>query len=143
MAFCKEEGQLPADIPARPDLVYDEWRSWNHWLGNRPVEAMQAKNEAQKIQVYYIIHQLDEPGNVMTFGIEPSGVTALKARWERQKFDVIKMFWYDPAKSDLINKIVQAFSTPYREYDRERIVPNVWELLWHLSMHLDAVKITD
>lgn len=142
MDFCKEEGLLPEDIPARPDLVYDTWRSWGHWLGNRPVEAIQAKSDAQKTRLYYIIHEQHVPGNVYTFGIEPNGVSGLKARWENQKFDVIKMFWYESDKGELINKIVTSLSTPYGEYERERIVPNVWELLWHLSLHLEVVKIT-
>lgn len=142
MDYCKREGLLPADIPARPDLVYDDWRSWNHWLGNRPVEALQAQVEMQRSQVYYIIHEQDVPGNVLTFGVETMGVSGLKQRWEKHKFDVVKMYWYNAEKVQIINEIVNTFSTPYREFQRERIVPNVWELLWHLSMHLDTVKIT-
>lgn len=141
LEWCKEEGNLPADIPARPDLVYDDWRSWNHWLGNRPVEALEVKKEVQRTRIYYIIHEQHHPTNVLTFGIEPNGITALKARWEQSKFDVIKMYWYEQEKGELINKIITSLSTPFGETERDRIVPNVWELLWHLSMQMDTVKI--
>lgn len=142
MDYCKVEGQLPPEIPARPDLVYKDWTSWSHWLGNRPVEALQVQKEIQRTQIYYIIHEQDVPGNVFTFGVEPMGVNGLKQRWEKYKFDVIKMYWYDPQKTKIVGEIVNALSSTYRDYEKERIVPNVWELLWHLSMHLDAVKIT-
>lgn len=141
MEFCKLEGKLPADIPARPDLVYDEWRSWSHWLGNKPIEALQSKQEvAQKIQVYYIIHEQGSPQNVLSFGIEPAGPTALKHRWEEERFDVIRLFWYDPEKSTIIKHIVEALSSTYQGYERQRIVPNVWEIVYHLEMHLDRVR---
>lgn len=142
MDWCKEDGNLPEDIPARPDLVYGEWRTWGHWLGNRPVEAIQAKKDIQRVQVYYIIHHPDAPGNVLNFGVEPLGIPALKERWEREKFDVVKMYWHDPQKAEIVRRAVDALSTPWRDAERERIVPNVWELLWHLSQHLDTVKIT-
>jgi hypothetical protein len=141
MEFCKLEGKLPADIPARPDLVYNEWRSWSHWLGNKPVEALQAKQEiAQKVQVYYIIRDQGSPQNVLTFGIEPAGPTALKQRWEEERFDVVRLFWYDPEKSTIIRQIVEALSSAYQGYERQRIVPNVWEIVYHLEMHLDRVR---
>jgi hypothetical protein len=140
LEFCRIEGNLPEDIPARPDLVYDEWRSWGHWLGNRPVEAIEAKQEiAQKVHIYYIIHESDVPGNVLTFGIEPGGQSVLKARWETERFDVVRMFWYDHSKADIIKQIVESLSSPYTGYERQRIVPNVWEIVWHLQMHLEMI----
>jgi len=141
LAYCRDN-DLPADIPARPELIYKDWKSWNHWLGNKPVEAIQARQEAQRSQVYYIIHELDVPQNVMTFGIDPMGIAGLKARWEREKFDVVKMFWFDPARQAVIHQIIESLSTPYMDQDRQRIVPNVYEIVWHLSMQLETVVIT-
>lgn len=142
MDFCKDEGNLPAEIPARPDLVYKEWRSWNHWLGNKPVEAMQAKIEAQKTRIYYIIHEQHLPQNILTFGLEMNGISGMKARWENRQFDIVKMYWYDGDKAEVINNIVTALSTSYHDAENERIVPNVWEILWNLSLHLETVVIT-
>jgi hypothetical protein len=145
MEYCRIEDQLPKDIPARPDLVYDEWRSWGHWLGNRPVEAIQAKQEvAQKVQVFYIIHDPEHAAqNILRFGVDPAGLTSMKARWEDQQFTIVKLFWYDPAKSAIINQIVETFSRPYQGNTSERIVPNVWEIVYHLQMHLDQITSKD
>jgi hypothetical protein len=139
MEWCKQPGNLPEDIPARPDLVYDQWRSWNHWLGNKPVESIEAKQQAQHTVVYYIIHQGDVPLNVFTYGLESGGVSALKERWERDKFDVCKLFWYDSNKAAVVKQIVEAFSSPYLGDDRQRITPNVYELIWHLQVHLETI----
>ena len=101
------------------------------------VEANQA---AQKLQVYYIIHERDVPENVMTFGIEPMGLNALKERWLRDKFDVMRVFWYDPLRAAVVRQIVEMGSTPYLGVEKQRIVPNVHEVIWHLSMQLDVVN---
>lgn len=144
MEFCKLEGRLPDDIPARPDLVYDDWRSWTHWLGNRQAEAAQTRQElAQKVQVYYIIHQPDVPQNVLEFGIEPTGPAAFKQRWQAVNFDIVRMFWYDPEKAPIIKRIVEALSTPYMGDERQRIVPNVWEIVYHMQMHLETITSKD
>ncbi|TFG96310.1 hypothetical protein E4H12_11380, partial [Candidatus Thorarchaeota archaeon] len=84
MDWCKEVGNLPVDIPARPDLVYDKWRSWKHWLGSKTVEAVEAKQQAQRHAVYYIVHESDVPINVFTYGTDNGGLSALKERWERE-----------------------------------------------------------
>lgn len=140
LEFCRGEGNLPEDIPIRPDLVYKQWRSWTHWLGNRPVDAVQTHQElAKHSQVFYIIHEHDVPGNVMTFGVEPGGVTAMKQRWEENPYDVTRLFWYDPTKAETVKNIVNSLSTPYLGNERQRIVPNVWEIVWHMQMNLEMI----
>jgi hypothetical protein len=144
MEYCKQENLLPADIPARPDLVYDDWRGWTHWLGNRPVEAIQARQEiAKKIQVYYIVQYPDVPGNILTFGVDPAGLTSFKARWEHEKFIIVRMFWYEPEKADKIRRIVEALSSPYLGDERQRLVPNVWEIAYYLQMEMDQITRKD
>jgi hypothetical protein len=140
MEYCREN-DLPDDIPARPEMAYDNWKSWHHWLGNKTIELIQAKQEAAKTQVYYIIHEQDVPSNVITFGIEPAGIAGLKARWERDKFDVVKMFWYDPKLAPTIKQIVESLSTEYLGMANQRITPNVHEIVWHISMQLDTVRL--
>lgn len=142
MEWCKMQrkaGTMPKDIPARPDLVYDKWRSWNHWLGNKPAEALEAKQQAQRVAIYYITHDKSVPENVFDFGVEMGGISALKDRWEREHFDIVKLFWYDQSKGNTIKQLVDALSVPYLGYDRQRVTPNVWELIWMLQVHLDSV----
>ena len=137
--YC-HDNELPTDIPTRPELVYDGWRSWTHWLGNKPSAIVEANQAAQKLQVYYIIHEQDVPENVMTFGIDPMGLSSLKERWMREKFDVIRVFWYDPLRSAVIKQVVEMSSTPYLGVERQRIVPNVYEIIWHLEMQLEVIN---
>lgn len=141
LAYCKT-GDRPDDIPARPDLVYKQWVSWGHWLGNRPVEAIQAKRQAERVAVFYVIHEHDVPSNVLTFGTEPMGMTALREWWEVEKFDVIKLFWHDQDRQDDVTKIINHFSSPYLGYDKQRLTPNVWDILYHLQPILELVKPT-
>lgn len=146
MEFCRTDDGvlLPDDIPARPDLVYSEWRSWGHWLGNRPAQMIQAKQEvAQKVQIFYIIQRPEQPQNILRFGVEPTGLTTMKLWWEEEQFIIVKMFWYDPEKSSVIHKIIEAFSAPYQGMESERIVPNVWEIIYHFQMHMDVVTPKD
>ncbi len=142
LEYCKS-GNLPSDIPSRPDLVYTtRWRTWNHWLGNRATEAIDAKREAEgRTQVYFIVHETGTPENVLTFGIEPSGVSGFKARWERDNFNIIRIFWYDRNEAEYINKVVNHFSSVYLGEDRQRIVPNFWEIVYYLEQRLEKIDI--
>lgn len=139
MEFAKG-GTRPADIPARPDLAYGKWVSWGHWLGNKPVEAIQAKQQYQQIAIYYILREPNVPGNVLTYGVDPYGMTHLKERWEREKFEVVKLYWYQAELQEKIQGIINHFSTSYRGDDRQRVTPNVWEVIWHLDAMLDTVR---
>jgi len=136
--WCKVEGNLPADIPARPELVYSDWRSWNHWLGNKVTEKIEVRQEAQKVEVYYIIHEPGTPQNVLLFGTAPT-LGQMKEKWEREKFDIVKLFWHDQSKMQEITQIINAFSSIYMDWEKQRIVPNVWEIVYHLQMHLQTV----
>lgn len=136
--YCKETG-LPNDIPTRPDLVYRNWKTWGHWLGNRPVETLEMIKEAQRLQIYYIIHEADVPQNVFTFGVEPMGPTVFKERWEREKFDIMRMFWFDPEHSNHIQRIIDGLSTPYLDNMNQRICPNMWEINYYLEITLQRI----
>lgn len=140
MDWCREnKDKLPGDVPARPDLVYEKWMSWNHWLGSKPREAIEAIQEAEKKRIFYIIHYPDVPGNVMTYGTV-DGLAALKERWEHDKFTVVRLFWLDPSKTDKVQNILSTLSTPYLGDDKQRITPNVYEIIFYLEMNLETVR---
>jgi len=141
MDFCREnKDKLPPDIPARPDLVYERWRSWSHWLGNKPVEAVEAKKEAEKRKIFYIIRMPEVPMNVLNFGTEEFGLSGMKERWERDHYHLVKFYWYNPEKAIEIKRCVDMLTTPYKEDDRQRIVPNVFEVMYYLDMLMDSVR---
>jgi hypothetical protein len=137
--YCKEN-TLPEDIPARPDLVYSKWRTWAHWLGNKPIQKVEAIVEAQKLQIFYIIHEQGYPENVLTFGIDQMGPASFKSRWEQEQFQIIKMYWFDPKQAAHIKAVVNSLSSPYLGEDNTRICQNVWEILWNLSMCLELFR---
>lgn len=142
--FCKNAPNFPEDIPRRPDIVYKkDWHSWNHWLGNKPIEKIEARKEAQKIAVFYIIKEADYIGdNVLTFGVEHLGVNRLKQRWEKnQNFSVVRLYWYDPSKGNEIQNIINNFSSEYYGNSSVRIVPNIFDITWHLERYLEVVPL--
>lgn len=142
LEFCREHPeQVPEDIPRRPDVVYDKWVSWNHWLGNKPVEAIQAKQEAARVAgIYYILHMNDVPGNVLSFGVENSGMSGLKDRYTAQPFTPVALFDYEPERANDIKKVVDALSSPYLGNDFQRITPNVWQIIEALETMLCRVR---
>jgi hypothetical protein len=129
---------LPEDIPARPDVVYNKrWVSWNYWLGNKPSDRVKVSQENQGI--FYIIRTHGHPGNVLTYGVEPMGLSALKNRWNRAPYDIIKIFKYSKDKAETVSNIVNTLTTEYHGHTKTRITPNVWEVVWYLSMHLEII----
>lgn len=139
--WCREnKSQLPLDIPARPDMVYNKWTSWNHWLGNKAREAVEARQAAEKRKLFYIIRYPSVPTNVYSFGTEDAGLSGIKERWDREKFTVVRLFWFDPEQAIKVKQIIEHLSTSYQDNDRQRIVPNIFEIIYHLEMVLETAR---
>ena len=136
---------VPEDIPNRPDIVYDDWRSWMHWLGNRPQEKVEAQQQVQQSStVFYVIQEQEyaHRNNVFSFGIDKGGVSGMRDNWEMSKnFRVIKMFEYDDAKMADVQKIINHMTTGYYGADTIRICPNINELVWEISSYLNVAQI--
>jgi hypothetical protein len=138
MAYAKEN-TLPVDIPARPDLVYAGWKTWMHWLGNRPIEVLNVAREAQRNQIYYVIHETGVPENIITFGLETMGQSAFKERWERDKFTIVRLFWYDAEQADQLKKLIDNCSTPYLGSNNQRTCTNMWEIIYYMELLLSRI----
>jgi hypothetical protein len=132
-------GTLPDNIPKRPELTYADWISWGHFLGNKPAEVVEAIKESQKVQVYFITHEIGVPENVLTFGVEPMGVAGMKDRYSRGDIHIVKMFWYSADKGAIIKQVVESLSTEYMGTRNQRIVPNVYQIIEFLQYHLDTI----
>jgi hypothetical protein len=110
---------MPDDIPSRPEVVYDDWISWMHWLGNKPREKVEAQRKVERESaIFYCIQEKEyaDQGTIFTFGIKRGGVSALKESWERQ-------------------------STGYYGSAKIRIVPHINQLLWDISNHLMVAQV--
>lgn len=135
-------GDLPEDIPKRPDITYKkDWLSWKHWLGGNVVEKVEARQQAQSAAIYYIIKEREhvDMNNVYTFGIESGGVAGLRDRWNVEKFKVIKMYQFNSAVAQQVDEIVSQLSSSYFGNKHVRAVPNIHDLCWELFGVLDQV----
>lgn len=143
LEYVRETG-IPEDIPARPDLVYKgEWKGWPYWTGKNIHEVITTKVAQEERYIYYIINERNRPGNpgnILTFGVERNGVSALRSRWDQNPFDILGLYWYDKEKEQQIKHLLNNLSSPYYEDERVRVVPNVNELLWYFDMILDRVR---
>ena len=101
--------------------------------------------------MFYVTHDPSYPANVLTFGVEPAGLSAMKSRWQDQKFDTVRLFWYDPSKSEQIWKVINTLTTPYMQPsdlmfavdDETRVVPIVGEVLYYLQMYMTQITARD
>lgn len=148
LAYVRDENNtIPEDIPTRPDVVYSDWLSWMHWLGNKPREKVEAQRQVeQQSAIFYCIQENEyksEGSNIFTFGIERGGVSALKDNWElsHKNFRVIRMFQYDATKIEAVQQVIEHQTTGYCGSTKIRITPNVSQVLWDISNHLMIVQI--
>lgn len=145
LAWLEQHGEdLPEDIPTRPDFKYKkDWVSWKHWLGDHVVEKVEAQQKAVvDNSIYYIIREQDysHVSNVYTFGLEKGGISALKERWQTEKFSVVKLYKFDARQIDSIKKIVEECSKPYYDGTNTRMVTNIHNLCWELINVLEPVQ---
>ncbi len=141
-----DENTIPENIPTRPDIVYGDWLSWMHWLGNKPRQKVEAQQQVERdSSVFYCIQESEYAGEstVFTFGIERGGVSAMKENWElsHKNFRVIRMFQYDANEIDNVQKLIENQSTGYYGSNKIRIVPHISQLLWNISNHMMIAQI--
>lgn len=137
--WTKVEGNLPPDIPARPDLVYTtEWISWNEWLGNTPRHLAAAKKILNKERILALIHHQTDPDNVLHVE-QLQNLSILRERWEVERFDIVKVYWYDQEHSNEVHQVITQLSRPYLEGGNCRLMTNVWEVNYYLQMYLQVV----
>jgi len=136
---------MPQDIPTRPDIVYDDWLSWMHFLGNKPRQKVEAQQKVvRQSTIFYVIQEKEyaDHSTIFTFGLEKGGVSGLKDRWEMTKnFNLIKMFVYEEDQMANVQKAIERLSTAYYGATKTRIVPNINELVWEISNYLMFAKI--
>lgn len=146
LAYIRENrDDVPKDIPNRPDIVYKDWRSWMHWLGNRVQEKVEAQQQVLKSStIFYVIQEKEyaHRNNVFSFGIEKGGISGMRDNWEMSKnFRIIQMFEYDDKEMATVQKVINNMTTGYWGADTIRICPNINELIWEISNYLEIAQI--
>jgi len=127
---------IPTDIPKRPDLTYKTWRTWGYFLGNKPEAVVEVKQQQALKPVFYIVREggdINKPGNIYRFEVEPQGLRYVYNKWKREQFEIIKLFWFEDAQTEVVRGIINSLSSSYQSQDRVRIVPNIYEILWRLQ----------
>jgi len=136
---------MPQDIPTRPDLVYDGWLSWMHWLGNKPRQKVEAQQEIARVStVFYVIQEKEyaDHTTIFTFGLEKGGVSGMRDWWDLTKnFKIIRMFEYNESEMENVHRAIERTSTAYWGAEKIPIVPNINQLLWEISNHLMIAQI--
>lgn len=140
-----EGGNVPADIPKRPDAYYEEWkgRGWGTWLGTTIEGKIMTEKEAQQIMA--LIVQKGHAKNVVTVKVEKGGMSALEQAWidakeAGQEFQVLRTYDYKPTDYNSIQGVLEMVSTPYQGSDNIRLVENLPTMLWELDSILEIVK---
>lgn len=136
--YIRENG-IPDDIPSRPEVYYNQWISWPHWLGNTVSARVSATQEiAKESGVLYIIQYQGRPANVFGIGVESGGVSALKDKMKEKPFRVIKLFKYEQGVD--WKAIVAQFAKPWWENSAEFVVTNINELIFEIGGELEFVR---
>lgn len=135
---------LPRDIPKRPDIAYkDSWIGWNHWLGNNVYDRMNLVAEQIKSSIFYIIQDPANPSNVFNFGVEIGGLRAMKEMYERKPYHLVRFFWHDPDKHEVIDNIIKHYSYPYLGDEGNRVSHNIWYVVEEIQEVIDVVSKED
>jgi hypothetical protein len=130
----REQG-IPNDIPSHPELYYDQWVSWPHWIGNTLSKRVAVAQETiEQCGLLYIVHMPGRPANIFKIGIESGGVSAMRDAQEKMQFRVIKLFKMEVGYD--WKALVDHYAKPWWEDDAEYVVSNVNELMFELGSDL-------
>jgi len=130
---CKDVG-IPTDVPAHPELIYDTWVSWNHWLGNKAAARIEEQKKAIADAGYlYIVHLKGRPSNVFRIGVI-LGKAELGSYIEREGGTVIKLFKMEPGY-DWAARIAP-WAASWWEDDAFYVVSNINEMVFEVGSDL-------
>lgn len=139
-----KSGEMPIDIPSRPDLYYDEWMGWDVWLGktaNAKLKVHQAV--AKSNTIFYVIRIIDEvyPSNVYTFGVSKVGIRPLIEREIEGKIQVIGAYRYEESNAAYAQQVVNDTTSEWYGDNKIRISPNIYATCWNLSMAMEPIDL--
>jgi hypothetical protein len=134
IVHVREHG-IPDDIPSHPELYYDQWVSWPHWIGNTLSKRVAvAQKTIEECGLLYIVHMPQRPANIFRIGIESGGLSAIRDTQAKMGFRVIKLFKMEVGYD--WKALVDQYAKPWWENDAEYVVSNVNELMFELGSDL-------
>lgn len=135
--YCKT-GNVPVDVPRRPDFYYQKsrnWLTWKDFLGYTAEDRVNAVKDNDHI--IYIIQYPELPTNVYTIGITAEGKSGLIARQRELGFRILDGYYHDK-NSDWFGKI-EPVVRKYHVGTNNYIVQNIYDVISALSMAYDKV----
>lgn len=142
LAWCKNSGKLPEDIPQTPESVYDEFRGngWSVWLGQDVRAKLIAASVITHLFVICSNGNLAIPGNYYNIIHAPTGEKELKDKLaEHRDMKVYRGYKWDPEQAETVSKLIDAMGTNMGE--GMYFFPNLNALLFELDSILEWVNI--
>jgi len=132
-------GKLPEDLPSNPQLVYDKWVTWSHYLGNKVVKRLEAAKVVKQAELDLLIiaSYKGRPGGVYGVFVIRGGEAQLKDMMESASFVVMRKFKLDEGY-DWRTVIAQHGKqwNDWQARNNEYLIPNVNQMIFDLSCDL-------
>ena len=132
--WCGEhDGELPADIPVRPDTRYVEWQriGWPGWLGTAVRSKLAAAKQSTALLCICSHHNLRMPGNKYAVIQAELGITELRQVLARHgDLRVVRCYRLD---NELKSEALAVFSRYGRDEGDGWFVPNINDVLFELD----------
>lgn len=134
--LCRS-GDLPDDIPARPDIYYNktgEWYTWTEFLGTRIHHRIEYAKNSDKY--FFVGRYHDAPfNNIYVFGVD----TSVYNLTNDSDFELLKVYEFDVDYD--WKSLIEKNGSPFYEKGRsnEYFIPNPGELFYELSLNLSEV----
>jgi hypothetical protein len=129
--------QRPSFLPLHPSLVYKKtgWTNWTEWLGTRSLSA-RLESKKTNTAIWFLVQYPQMPTNVFEIGIEHIGKQALLERQKGLGFKIIRVYKYEPETKVQTETLLNQFTSPYWEGQRQRLISNLPQLLFDLDQLL-------
>jgi len=132
--------ERPADIPDRPDAVYNkEWVSWEVYLGASVVAAVEVAKELEQCGLIALVRMAGQPGNLVHVIADKKGENHLKEHWPEQA-TALALYVMPPDMSEF-RALLDQLSTPYYGDTNIRVANNVNDLIYWVGQLLDRYQL--
>ena len=133
------DGDLPDDLPSNPQIVYDKWVTWSHYLGTKVAKKVEAAAvvKAAELTLLVVASYEGRPGGVYGIFIVKGGEAQLQDMAKESHFKVMRKFKLDEGYDWKV--AVAQHGKQWNDWqarNNEYLIPNVNQLIFDLSCDL-------
>jgi len=134
-----KDGEIPDDIPSNPQLVYERWATWSHFLGSKVMKRVEAVKMIKEAEVGLLVvcQYKDRPGGVYGVFVVRGGRPELDDIVSEGNLVVMKAFKLEEGydwKAE-VGKHGHQWND-WQARNNEYLIPNVNQLVFELSCSL-------